>query len=129
MKKLFVCLFLGITLAFCGCGSETSMEEINELYYDISILVDELGETTAITEKDVYKEIREESKEALTNVENIKGHDEIKSKLEEICKNINESCKYGYETDINISKDEWDKSTEYYNKAYDTLEEVENMLD
>ena len=128
MKKLFVCLLLGITLAFCGCRSETSTEEIKELCYDISILVDELGSTTALTDKKVYKEIREEAKETLIKVEKIKGNDEIKAKMKDICKNVNESCKYGYETDINVSSDKWDKSNEYYNKADEILEEIENMI-
>lgn len=129
MKKTIMYLLFTVTLAFYGCGTQTTIEDINEMYFDISILVDELGETTALTEKEVYKNIREECKKVLEDVNNIKGNDDIKTKLQEVCNNINESCKYGYDTDINVSTEGWNKSTEYYQQAYDTLEEIKEILE
>lgn len=128
MKKIIMYLLLVTTLGFYGCGAETTIEEINEIYFDISVLVDELGDTTAFTEKEVYKNMREECKSISNNISNIKGNDDIKIKLQEICNNVNEACKYGYETDINVSADGWEKGTEYYQQAYDTLEEVKEIL-
>ncbi len=129
MKKIIMYLLFTTTLVFYGCGAQTTIEDINEMYFDISILVDELGETTALTEKEVYKSIREECKKISDDVSNIKGNDDIKIKLQEVCNNINESCKYGYETNINISNEGWEKSTEYYQQAYDKLEEVKEVLE
>ena len=57
MKKTIMYLLFTVTLAFYGCGTQTTIEDINEMYFDISILVDELGETTEFLYESGAKEV------------------------------------------------------------------------
>ena len=129
MKKLFnLSLLIIMALSLISC-SETSKEDIKELYNDASILVDELGSTTAFSDKEVFRELQEESEDFKEEVNGIRGHKEIKSKLLDIYDNINESCKYSIEMDINSEDDNWNSSVEHYEKASDILEEVNKLLE
>ena len=129
MKKLFnLSLLIIIALSLISCG-ETSKEDIKELYYDASSLVDELGSTTAFSDKEVFRELQEEADDFKEEVNEVRGHKEIKSKLLDIYDNINESCKYSIDMDINSEDDNWNSSVEHYEKASDILEEVNKLLE
>lgn len=129
MKKLFnLSLLIIIALSLISCG-ETSKEDIKELYYDASSLVDELGSTTAFSDKEVFRELREEADDFKEEVNEVRGHKEIKSKLLDIYDNINESCKYSIDMDINSEDNNWNNSVEHYEKASDILEEVNKLLE
>lgn len=74
MKKLFnLSLLIIMALSLISC-SETSKEDIKELYNDASILVDELGSTTAFSDKEVFRELQEESEDFKEEVNGIRGH-------------------------------------------------------
>lgn len=129
MKKLFnLSLLIIIALSLISC-SETSKEDIKELYYDASSLVDELGSTTAFSDKEVFRELQEEADDFKEEVNEVRGHKEIKSKLLDIYDNINESCKYSIDMDINSEYNNWNNSVEHYEKASDILEEVNKLLE
>ena len=129
MKKLFnLSLLIIIALSLISCG-ETSKEDIKELYYDASSLVDELGSTTAFSDKEVFRELREEADDFKEEVNEVRGHKEIKSKLLDIYDNINESCKYSIDMDINSEDNNLNNSVEHYEKASDILEEVNKLLE
>lgn len=129
MKKLFnLSLLIIIALSLISCG-ETSKEDIKELYYDASSLVDELGSTTAFSDKEVFRELQEEADDFKEEVNEVRGHKEIKSKLLDIYDNINESCKYSIDMDINSEDNNWNNSVEHYEKASDILEEVNKLLE
>lgn len=129
MKKLFnLSLLIIIALSLISC-SETSKEDIKELYYEASSLVDELGSTTAFSDKEVFRELQEEADDFKEEVNEVRGHKEIKSKLLDIYDNINESCKYSIDMDINSEDNNWNNSVEHYEKASDILEEVNKLLE
>mgnify|MGYP001059339485 FL=1 len=129
MKKLFnLSLLIIIALSLISCG-ETSKEDIKELYCDASSLVDELGSTTAFSDKEVFRELQEEADDFKEEVNEVRGHKEIKSKLLDIYDNINESCKYSIDMDINSEDNNWNNSVEHYEKASDILEEVNKLLE
>ena len=129
MKKLFnLSLLIIIALSLISCG-ETSKEDIKELYYDASSLVDELGSTTAFSDTEVFRELQEEADDFKEEVNEVRGHKEIKSKLLDIYDNINESCKYSIDMDINSEDNNWNNSVEHYEKASDILEEVNKLLE
>lgn len=129
MKKLFnLSLLIIMALSLISC-SETSKEDIKELYYDASSLVDELGGTTAFSDKEVFRELQEEADDFKEEVNKVRGHEEIKSKFLDIYDNINKSCKYSIHMDINSEDDNWNSSVEHYEKASDILEEVNKLLE
>ena len=129
MKKLFnLSLLIIISLSLISC-SETSKEDIKELYYDASSLVEELGSTTVFSDKEVFRELQEDADDFKEEVNEVRGHKEIKSKLLDIYDNINESCKYSIDMDINSEDDNWNSSVEHYEKASDILEEVNKLLE
>ena len=129
MKKLFnLSLLIIIALSLISCG-ETSKEDIKELYYDASSLVDELGSTTSFSDKEVFRELQEEADDFKEEVNEVRGYKEIKSKLLDIYDNINESCKYSIDMDINSEDNNWNNSVEHYEKASDILEEVNKLLE